>query len=462
MNEKLFPYQEIGAKWLASRPHALLADEMGLGKSAQAITACDLVGAKRILVLCPAIGRLNWIEEFQTFSGSENLQSIAAVFTKNERPFIKRGLVCSYNLMTDKKLLTWILSKNWDVLILDEVHYLKNRKAGRTKAVYGELSSLAKFVWALSGTPAPNHGGELYTLLRNFKRYNGDYWTFIKRFCTFFETKLGTTITGTKRIKELRSILEPILLRRRKKDVMKELPPIIYKDYAVEAGPVDMNRWYPQLERKMMTPEGLEKKICEQQAAIDAVFNITGISDDGIAALGGLQAGCFDARKYTGLQKVGSVAEIISEELKSGAYERKVIFCIHQAVVEDLWERLREFNPVIIYGGTPAKKRDKRIREFHKDPKCRILIGNIQAAGIVINLTVAHHVDIIEASWVPSDNAQAIMRLHRIGQEQPVNVRFFYLPKSSDQRVQRAYMRKAQDLTQIFDPNEELVDPFAD
>jgi len=463
LDERLFPYQKVGAKWLTTKKRALLADEMGLGKSAQAITACDLLQIKRILVLCPAVGRLNWIQEFREFSKRENWRSVLQpVFSDTEFPAITSGIICSYNLMTHSSVSTWILSQNWDLIVLDEVHYLKNRNAQRTIAVYESLVGKTKYVWALTGTPVSNHGGELYTLLRAFGAWTQDYWTFIRRFCNFYDTPFGIKITGTKRIPELRALFAPFTLRRRKVDVWKDAPPLIYSVYAVEAGPVDMQRWYPQLETHMKTVGDLEKELAEQKAAIDAVVNITGLGDDGITALSALQVRCRSYRKYVGLQKVQAVVELITGELESGAYDKKVIFCIHQNVVEDLREQLRKFNPVIIYGGTPPKKRYAREKKFQKDPECKLLIGNIEAAGIVINLTAAHHVDIVESSWVPSDNAQAVMRLHRYPQTMPVNVRFIYLPGSSDEQVQRVIRTKTADITRIMDPKEEVDDPFAD
>src|SRR5690348_2437632 len=114
---ELFDYQKVGARFLAERGRALLADEMGLGKSAQAIAACDAVDARDVTVICPASVRENWVREFKRFGR------------------IDRDLdVRSYNLAEGA-------AKNWcdiGVLILDEAHYLKNAKAKRTKAIFGD------------------------------------------------------------------------------------------------------------------------------------------------------------------------------------------------------------------------------------------------------------------------------------------------------------------------------------
>jgi SWI/SNF-related matrix-associated actin-dependent regulator of chromatin subfamily A-like protein 1 len=104
-----------------------------------------------------------------------------------------------------------------------------------------------------------------------------------------------------------------------------------------------------------------------------------------------------------------------------------------------------------LYGETPPDKRERHIRCFQNKPKYRVIICNIQAAGTAITLTAAHQVAFAEVSWVPAENAQAAMRVHRIGQTHPVTVRFFGLAGSSDEQVARVLRRKTRDLTAIFD-----------
>jgi SNF2 family DNA or RNA helicase len=155
----------------------------------------------------------------------------------------------------------------------------------------------------------------------------------------------------------------------------------------------------------------------------------------------------------TGIQKYPAVADIIEEELKSNAYEKIVIFAIHQTVIEGMRQRLRKFKPVTLYGLTPVEKRQRNIDKFMKEKSCRVFIGNIQACGTNITLTAAHHVAFVEQSWVPDDNAQAAMRVHRIGQTNPVFVRFFGLANSFDDRLSEILKRKTRDKTKILEPS---------
>lgn len=456
----LFPYQKTGAQWLTTKQFALLADEMGLGKSAQVITACSAIDARKILVICPAHLRLNWASEWSMWSDTDVSLHPKPVFTPKDALTTTNGLICSYNLTTNKKISTYLSSIAWDVVILDEAHYLKNRKSQRSESVLGDIIRGAKKVWALTGTPTPNNASELYPLLSAFKVFEGDFWKFVRRYCTFVETVYGTKITGSRNVDELRSLIGPITLRRKKEEVLKDLPKIMFNEVVVEPGEVDLGLHYAeQIEGRFYTPEGLARRIGEDIGIIEAVADKANLGSDGLAALQGLTAKCNFGARYFGLQKCQPVAEIIAEELESKAYEKIVIFAHHKAVVQDMQYRLSKFKPVTVWGGTPAVKRDRLIKKFQTDPRCRVFVGNIQAAGTGINLTSAHQVAFIEQSWVPSDNAQAAMRVHRIGQTKPVTVRVFVVANSIDQKIQRALKHKMADITKIFDAPE-LEDPF--
>src|SRR6185312_1391438 len=137
---------------------------MGLGKSAQAITAADRLNAKRILIICPAVARVNWEREFAKFS-SQN-RSFPIILTSKDK-ITNDSIIISFDLLT--RINPACLGE-FDVLIIDEIHLGKSIKAKRTHAIFGKKgiihgqNSQCK-IWALSGTPAPNHAGELWPLL---------------------------------------------------------------------------------------------------------------------------------------------------------------------------------------------------------------------------------------------------------------------------------------------------------
>lgn len=463
--EKLFPYQEAGVDWLSQKKVALLADDMGLGKSAQAIRACDRLNAKRICVVCPAVVRPNWLKEFQKFSLAGMDGGRSPFFIAEKRtvpPPPDYSVITSYDLASH---YDWS-SHSFDVLILDEAHYLKSHDAKRTKHIFGKngICHRSRRTWALTGTPMPNHAGELWTLLYVFGATAKKYYDFIGHFCEFAPGgrpgQGPIQITGTRgdRIPELKTILAPIMLRRRKEDVLTELPPIMFADLIVEPGPVDLELsptffkyvWPADKSRQLFAEVARQERLL-QDTLDGAGVEMRTMSGPGMKILEALATSVATLRRYTGMQKVASVVQMVTEELKAKAYEKVVIFAIHVDVIEWLRRSLSEFNPVTLYGKTPPKKREQNIVKFQTNQYCRVFIGNILAAGTGITLTAAHQVIFIEQDWVPGNNAQAAMRCHRIGQTKMVSVRFAGLANSIDEKVACVLRRKTRDIVAVFD-----------
>jgi len=452
--ETLFPYQNTGAAWLAPRSQALLADEMGLGKSAQAIQACDITGAQDILVICPASVRVNWEREFEKFSPMDRPCSV--IFSGSD-PVPTHGVVIiSYDLAV--KLAHKLKARVWDVEILDEAHYLKERTADRTKAIYGRGAKFpgiqAKHIWRLSGTPAPNNASELWTQLKSAGLTTDSYWDFTFRYCAGFDSNYGYKITGHKNVEELKGLLNQFMLRRTKEEVLTDLPPIFYQQVTVDRSAVELDPYFYEQWCSIGQPQFLENLKIADTTLRAALEQVSGGSQKtpNECRLGVLEAmapAMVTLRRYIGMAKLPAVCDILIEELKNDPKLKLVVFAVHQTVIEDARLRLAKFHPVTLYGGTPAIKRQKNIDRFMNDPACRVFVGNVQAAGVGITLTVANEVVFLEQSWVPADNAQAAMRCHRIGQTRPVRVRIFSLHKSVDEQVQQTLLRKSRELTKL-------------
>lgn len=451
--ESLFQYQKEGVEWLAPRKVALLADEMGLGKSAQAIVAAHSVRAKRILVICPAVARINWSREFQRWSPCPPPFSV--LFSLKDRPSASCSAICSFRYATENA--EKLKEVGWDLLIIDEVHFLKSVSAKRTGKIFGRggLVHSAQRTWILSGTPAPNHAGELWTILYVFGVTTLPYDKFVDRYCNTVDGPRGPSITGTKKsmIPELKNLLSKVMLRRKKMDVLKQLPPISFHETFVEPGAVDLEiqagfaEWmYPKdRSAELMGVIRGEEKVLEAALSLDATHS------DTMKMMEGMAKSVSTLRRYVGLQKVQPVVEMVKGELSLGLYEKLVIFAIHRDVIEGLRRELHEYGAVTLYGGTALDARQRNIDKFQRNPKCQVFIGNIAAAGTNITLTAAHQVLVLEADWVPGNNAQAVMRCHRIGQLEPVTVRFVSLNHPVDERVTAVLKRKTKELAEIFD-----------
>lgn len=450
--ERLFPYQEIGARWLAGKTFALLADDMGLGKSAQAIAAADYVGAENILVICPAVARINWLREFDKFG----LYPRGGAAVESKRDSIPgAGVVAvSYEMAVARH--ADLMARHWDLIVVDEAHYLKSRKARRTVAVFGKhargrdcLVERTDRLYCLTGTPAPNNVSELYPLLKAGGIWPKGYQDFVGRYCVGYDNGYTFKITGIRkqRVPELKTLLSSCMLRRKKDEVMQELPPIRMENVALPSSKVDEEIYFADY---FDDPAWKKEQLGAQTTALKTALSGEMSIADRLKALDAIYQSTSKLRRYTGMAKVPALIDLITNDMLSGMH-KLVVFCVHRDVIETLRTEMRKFKPVTLYGGTPPAKRQRNIDTFQNNPKCRLFIGQITAAGSAITLTAAHDVLIAESSWSPAENAQAIMRVHRIGQTEPVRVRFAALADSLDEKVQTIVRRKTNDLAQIFD-----------
>jgi SWI/SNF-related matrix-associated actin-dependent regulator 1 of chromatin subfamily A len=433
--DELFPFQEVGADWLRAKRHALLADEMGLGKSVQAIRAADHLGLKKVLVVCPAIARINWLREFQKWGRVE--RSFFIPFQLAD-PLPDSSIICSHEWALHNAER---LRRRWEVAIIDEVQFMKSLEAKRSRAVLGKdsLAHESERVWALSGTPAPNHAGELWIMMRTFGATRLSYEHFIDRYCDQAHTSYGWRVVGTKKamIPELRGLLEKIMLRRKVEEVLPDLPEIFYSDVVVEPGFVHM------------TPEMTEQVRIESATLAHALLEMDRL--DNLTAMRLLEATAQSIStllRYSGLQKVEPAVELIKTEMDLGLYSKIVIFAIHKDVVKNLLMHLP--GAVTVTGDTSPTQRQEAVDAFQRDSKCHFFIGNIRAAGTAITLTAAHQELFIERSFTPGDNAQAAKRAHRIGQLRNVNARFLTLNNPMDEKVTRIIRKKTHELTLLL------------
>jgi len=451
----LFPYQDEGSLWLANKKFALLADEMGLGKTVQAIRGLDRIRARTAVVICPSVAKINWSREFEMWEREKRDLFIANKLS--DRPKPGQTLICSFDYVTENFRDLILNYPKWDALIVDEAHFLKGLDTKRTMSVMGKngLSRHASRVWLLSGTPAPNNAGELWVMLYTFGVTKLSYSAFINRYCHVRQTKFGLQVSTARKenLNELRGLLSQIMLRRLKKDIMKQLPPLTYSYTYVEAGKVDLeilptfSHYFIPEDKTDKLREDLKK---QARLCYEVLENVSGGFDNKLRVLQGIAHSISTLRRYLGLQKCDAVIELLKRELEENPDRQIVIFAIHRDVIETLKQGLWDFRPHTLYGNTPREKRQKHIDNFQKG-KCRVFIGNIAAAGTAITLTAAHHVVFVEQSWTPGENAQAVMRVHRIGQEHPVSVRFVLLAGSLDDRVGHILKKKTSDLTAILD-----------
>jgi SWI/SNF-related matrix-associated actin-dependent regulator of chromatin subfamily A-like protein 1 len=445
-----YPYQIEAARWLAQRQSSLLGDNPGLGKTASAIRACDLVGAESILVVTPASTRIQWGREFERFSPMDRFMQICM---PSDLPNISGGVtILFYDQVV--KHLERLMSVRWNCLILDEVHYLKSRyvtgkktSGYRTKAIYGfgrrfpGLITVCDRVIRLSGTPAPNHAGELFTHLKSAGIIDMPYWDYLAKFCEGFDSEHGFRFTKHKNIPELQALLKPFMLRRTKAEVQPNLKEPMFETITVPRSDA------------AMAPEFLAMipQIAQADEELQAALN-SGDPDSQLTTLESMAPCLATLRKYTVMAKLPAIAEQIIEDLTANQIPKLVVFAIHKIAIRWLAEKLKAYEPLTITGDTPAEKRQPNIDEFQANPKRRLMLGNISAMGTGVDglQNVCDEALYCEQDWVPSQNVQSIMRLCRIGQKNPVRARIFSLYGSVDEQVQDVLTRKMRELAKIL------------
>lgn len=438
--EKLEPYQLEGAAFLASQFRASIFDEPGLGKTAQAIRAVELVNAYRVLVICPAGVRQVWPFQFKLW-GRRNLKVVKAdsvfdlVAWQRDRVHV---LVMSY-----EQAVQWkadIVKDFFDVLIIDESHYLKNPDAKRTASIVGKhadgigaIAGMASHVWTLTGTPIKNDPADLWVPLRMAEATKLSFTAFQKR---YFKQRMGTFSTSNtirkEALPELQALIKSISLMRTFEDVGTQLPPIRMDLLPVDGdnrGVIEYLSQYPGLSDRILNAIEVEGKL-----AFDDSTHISTL------------------RALIAEAKAPGYARLITEELKFGLIDKLVIMGNHRKGIEIITAHLQDagINAQAITGATSEAQREFTVRSFQDDPKgVRVIVGNIIAAGTGLTLTASSRVDMFESAWTPSDNVQAVRRVRRKGQTRPTLARFVMLTGSFDEAVAGIVRRKANVIANI-------------
>lgn len=442
----LFAYQDTGADFLAARGRALLCDEMGLGKTPQAVAAADRAECRRVLVLAPAAVTENWRREFLRWQRLPRAATVLRRVPDSAAPPAGVWIV-SYDLARRAPMLNALRARGgWDALICDEAHYLKTRTAARTAAA-AALAAGAERAWRLTGTPMPNTADELWSLLHLFGPAALGappmaYWPFRKRYCV--EVPLGGTgrskIVGVRHAEELKARMAPVLLRRKKAEVLTDLPPLRQgeialsaEDYAREldaAEDGEAGRLIREIMADWLVSDDVDSRAWQ-------ILQLA--SDESVSRL----------RRLTATVKARALAPLLAEELDQ-TDGKMVVMGWHRETLDVLQDRLAGFGAVRLCGQTPPAERQRAIDPFHGEGGPRVFLGQIQAAGTGITLTAAADLVFAEMSWTPSDNAQAATRVHRIGQTRPVLVRYAVLADTIDEAVVRTLRRKSQDIQTVL------------
>lgn len=441
-NLSYLPYQKAGIDYISKNKNSLIADEMGLGKTIQTIGLINLdKNLNKILIIVPASLKINWNNELNKWLTRDLTISIA----NGNFDINSNILIINYDLL--KKYSEEILKFEYDLLILDESHFVKNYKAQRTKNVI-ELSKKCKKRILLTGTPILNKPSELFTQLQILENEMVKSWKyFMKRYANAKETRYGWDISGASNLDELNNNLRSTcMIRRLKKDVLTELPEKRRQLIEIEAeGNLKklINEEKEIYEKNMFLQEKMkELKKLNKKESNEKINNLY------IESIKNLKEETIDfseiskIRHQVALEKVDPSVEIIKEFLEN--QDKIIVFAHHIDVIENIVNNLKEFCIVSKITGTDSiEERQKNIEEF-QNGKTNVIICSIKAAGIGITLTSSSTVIFVEESWTPADISQAEDRAHRIGQKNAVNIYHIIINDSIDAHLAKVNIEKQE------------------
>ncbi|MCB9532694.1 MAG: DEAD/DEAH box helicase [Myxococcales bacterium] len=410
LKAQLRPYQREGYEWLVRTAHwstgACLADDMGLGKTVQAI-ALLLQRARggRALVVCPTSVAFNWERECARFAPSLRV----ATYTGRDAELPKLGasdiMIVSYDLLA---LYPTRFEGVWNTVVIDEAQALKNHTTRRARAVHGLE---ADFVVALTGTPVENRSTEAWSLFRSIAPgYLGSYEDFRERFAIPIERD-GDTHART----ALGALMRPLILRRLKRDVARDLPDRIESRLDVTLGDFERDT-YDRLRKSSIDllqnrPPGMSPL----EARILALAALTRLR----------QTACHarlvdpDAPEVSAKQL--AVTELLGELKEEG--RRALVFSQFTSLLDLVEPGLTAagLRWLRLDGSTPAAKRRQLVDEFQAGD-VDVFLLSLKAGGAGLNLTAADTVIHLDPWWNPAVEDQATDRAHRIGQTQKVTV----------------------------------------
>ena len=398
-DERLFPFQRIGAAWLRSRTRALLADDMGLGKTCQLLTSIE--DAPPLLIVCPSVAKGVWARELRKWRCDNWRVSILSGRGSFRWPEPGECVITNYDVLSSDPAQ----AHPWTVLVCDEAHALKEPKTARHQRT-AALAAQAARCYLLTATPLLNRPQELWNLLKLAGLEREAYGTFAA-FCHAFDghpsrgwgTPRATAALGFSRV----------ALRRVKTEVLDQLPP---KRRAMVPVPVTISR-------------GDQVILDEAEAAL--LQYGSSVPFEHISR----------ARAITARAKIPALLDRVEEF--EAASEPLVVFSCHREPVETLAARP---GWAIITGDTSPERRTS-IEEQFQAGLLRGVAATVQAGGVAITLTRAAHVLFVDRAWTPALNEQAEDRCNRIGQTRGVLVEVLAAAKTLDERVEEIIEAKS-------------------
>jgi SNF2 family DNA or RNA helicase len=407
LNAKLRNYQKFGIKWLKylydNEFGGCLADDMGLGKTLQTIALITMIYNninKPVLVVMPKTLLSNWQNEIKKFS---NLDFY--VYYGNDRDIdkLKNSKLVLTTYGTLRNDIEKFKNLEFDTVILDESQNIKNIESKISKAV---MLLNAKHKFALSGTPIENSLFELYSLFRFLNPgMFGSASEFKRNYALPIQSEANEDVT-----RELKAKISPFILRRLKKDVLKELPQkqenivLVEMNEAQKEFYESRRKYYKGLIEKQIQTQGFEKS----KFFVFQILNELRI----IATAPELKA------ENISSSKIKMLFEMLEEIVLNN--HKVLIFSNFLGVLDLISSKAEEigYNHLIMTGAT--RNREELVKKFQEDKNISLFLMTLKVGGVGLNLTSADYVFIVDPWWNVAAENQAIDRVYRIGQKNKV------------------------------------------
>lgn len=426
-------YQEKGVRWLQMIHHygfgGILADDMGLGKTLQTIAflTSQVTEDSRVLILAPSGLIYNWADEFRRFAPQLDLAVVHGLKANREVILSQNHQIYVTSYASFRQDSDLYQEMSFDFLFLDEAQVMKN---AHTKIAQSLRQFVVPAVFALSGTPIENHLGELWSI---------------------FQIVLPGLLPNKKEFMKLPAeqvaqFIKPFVMRRKKEEVLTELPDLIEVVYKNELEDQQKAIYLAQLQQMrerlaQVTDQEFQRSRVE---ILSGLMRLRQICDTPALFMDDYQGAS---------GKLDSLQDLLLQVADGG--HRVLIFSQFKGMLEKIEQELPDLGLTSfkITGSTPAQDRQEMTKAFNQGERDAFLIS-LKAGGVGLNLTGADTVILVDLWWNPAVEAQAIGRAHRMGQEQKVEVYRLITKGTIEEKIQEFQEQKKHLVSQVLDGTE--------
>jgi SWI/SNF-related matrix-associated actin-dependent regulator 1 of chromatin subfamily A len=427
-------HQKEAVQKLVENKKFILADDMGLGKTTSTIIAALESGSKKILIICPATLKINWKREIENYSD----KSVYIAEGKNfstDADFV----IINYDIIknfhdTKKKGESQILDANFDLVVVDEAHYIKNATAQRTKLI-NDLVKKVDRLWLLTGTPMTSRPIDYFNLLSLIESPVAKNWmAYAIRYCQGYQFNVGGrkvwNVMGASNLEELRDRTAGLTLRRLKENVL-DLPD------------------------KIITPVYLRLKSKIYEEIMGEYYDWYDKNPEESKSLTVQFTKLTKIRQVIADEKVSQTIELAENIVEQG--KKVIIFCNFTDSLNKICEHFGKA-AVKVDGSMSKPQRQHSVDSFQENDKIKVFVGNIKAAGVGITLTAAEAVIMNDLSFLPSDHAQAEDRAYRYGQKNNVLVYYPIFENTIEGIIYDILNNKKQVIATVMGDNQNTAD----